>query len=58
MSGYNEQREAQTEKSGVAVWLWIFWLVVCFPVLIVVAIVHTGRKNRHALRLLREVPSK
>jgi hypothetical protein len=41
------------EARGVHAFWWIFWAIVFFPMLIVVAIVHVGRKNRAAIRQIR-----
>ena len=53
----NEERAAMRAKSaekkdanGVHWFWWVFWLIAFFPALIVVAIMHTGRKNRAAIR--------
>ena len=42
---------ARARDAGGIHWLWwVFWLIVFFPALIVVAIVHSARKNRAAMR--------
>jgi len=42
------------EANGVHWFWWLFWLVVFFPALIVVAIMHTGAKNRATIRKAKE----
>ncbi len=48
-----QERAAKTDAGGVhAIW-WILWLILFFPALIIVAIVHNGRKNRSVIRELK-----
>lgn len=47
-------RQYRRDSRGVNIFWWLFWLVVFFPALIIVAIVHNGRKNRAALYELGE----
>ena len=47
------ERIAATDAGGVHWVWWILWLILFFPALIVVAIIHTGRKNRAAIRSVR-----
>ena len=45
-----KQTAAEIDAGGVHWFWWVFWLIIFFPALIVVAIIHTGRKNRAAIR--------
>jgi len=49
-----QAKRMTNEANGVHWFWWLFWLVLFFPALIVVAIMHTGRKNRAAIRETKE----
>lgn len=42
--------EYKHNKGGVHILWWIFWLIVFFPALIVVAIIHSNKKTRAAIQ--------
>lgn len=49
----HEQRDeirGKPEPAGVHWFWWVFWLIVFLPALIIVAIIHTGRKTRAEIR--------
>ena len=52
-----EERAKSAEKrdaNGVHWFWWVFWLIAFFPALIVVAIMHNGRKTRAAIREVKQ----
>ena len=42
--------EYKHNKGGVHIFWWTFWLIVFFPALIVVAIIHSNKKTRAAIQ--------
>ena len=46
---FTDYRKNQKEKSGVHFLIWVFWFIAFFPALIIVAIVHHGRRVRSAI---------
>lgn len=46
--------ERERDKGGVHWFWWVFWLIAFFPALIVVAIIHNGRKTRAAIREVKQ----
>ena len=46
--------ERERDKGGVHAFWWVFWLIAFFPALIVVAIIHNGRKTRAAIREVKQ----
>ena len=46
----SEAHAIKRDQGGVHWFWWLAWLIVFFPALIVVAIIHVGRKNRAAIR--------
>ncbi len=52
---YEPEPEPEIDVRGVHWFWWIFWLVVFFPALIVVAIVHTNKKDKAIMLLQNKV---
>ena len=48
------KRRQKADAGGVHAFWWVFWLIAFFPALIVVAIIHNGRKTRAAIREVRQ----
>lgn len=52
-----EQRDeisGKAERTGVHWFWWVFWLFMFFPALLIVAIIHSGRKTRAEIRNLKQ----
>ena len=48
------KRRQKVDAGGVHWFWWVFWLIAFFPALIVVAIMHNGRKTRAAIREVKQ----
>ena len=48
------KRREKVDAGGVHAFWWVFWLIAFFPALIVVAIIHNGRKTRAAIREVKQ----
>ena len=48
------KRRQKVDAGGVHAFWWVFWLIAFFPALIVVAIIHNGRKTRAAIREVKQ----
>ncbi len=52
---YEPEPEPEIDVRGVHWFWWVFWLLVFFPALIVVAIVHTNKKDKAIMLLQNKV---
>lgn len=48
------KKGGKANRTGVHWFWWVFWLIMFFPALIIVAIIHSGRKTRAEIRNLKK----